>query len=86
MKPSWGTSTLVGAGPPNRPVDAIVATRGLLVRLTQPQETPRIPRELRREARALLRHYPIAQELRPLLAAALRGRGAEWAPEDELTG
>lgn len=45
-------------------VSAVVATRNYLLRLTSPQETPRIPREVRREARALLRHYPIDHELK----------------------
>ena len=46
---------------------AVVATRDFLLRLIDTKETPRIPREVRREARALLRHYPIASELRPVL-------------------
>ena len=52
-------------------VAAVVATRDFLLRLIDTKETPRIPREVRREARALLRHYPIASELRPVLEKGL---------------
>ena len=45
----------------------MVATRDFLLRLMNTKETPRIPREVRREARALLRHYPPADQLRPAL-------------------
>lgn len=37
---------------------AVIATRELLKRLQVPKETPRIPRWLRGQAKALLRHYP----------------------------
>lgn len=37
---------------------ALIQTYELLKRLQDPQETPRVPRWLRQEARALLRHYP----------------------------
>ena len=52
-------------------VSAVVATRDFLLRLMDTKETPRIPREVRREARALLRHFPIADELRPVLQEGL---------------
>jgi hypothetical protein len=48
-------------------VAAVVATRDFLLRLTNAKVTPRIPREVRREAKALLRHFPIADQLRPIL-------------------
>jgi hypothetical protein len=53
-------------------VAAVVATRDFLLRLTSSKETPRIPREVRREARALLRHFPVAEELRPILEENLQ--------------
>ena len=56
---------------PMQQVSAVVATRDFLLRLIDTKETPRIPREVRREARALLRHYPIASELRPVLEKGL---------------
>lgn len=37
---------------------ALIQTRELLKRLEDPTETPRVPRWLREEARALLRHFP----------------------------
>jgi len=52
-------------------VAAIVATRDYLLRLMDTKETPRIPREVRREARALLRHFPPADQLRPALERGL---------------
>ena len=48
-------------------IAAMVATRDFLLRLMNTKETPRIPREVRREARALLRHYPPADQLKPAL-------------------
>ena len=56
---------------PSQQVSAVVATRDFLLRLINTKETPRIPREVRREARALLRHYPIAEHLRPVLEQGL---------------
>ncbi len=43
---------------PSQELNSIVATRDFLLRLTDTKESPRIPGEVRREARALLRHYP----------------------------
>ncbi len=56
---------------PKQQVAAVVATRDFLLRLTQPSETHRVPGEVRKEARALLRHYPLADLLRPLLQEGL---------------
>ena len=56
---------------PVQQVAAVVATRDFLLRLTQPSETYRVPSEVRKEARALLRHYPVADVLRPLLRKGL---------------
>jgi len=56
---------------PVQQVAAVVATRDFLLRLTQPSETYRVPSEVRKEARALLRHYPVADVLRPLLQKGL---------------
>ena len=52
---------------PNQQLEAIVGVRDFLLRLTNTKETPRIPREVRREARAIMRPYPPEHELRPLL-------------------
>jgi hypothetical protein len=56
---------------PQQQVWAVLATRELLVRLTRPTETPRVPGAVRQEARALLRHFPMDDVLRPVLEAAL---------------
>lgn len=50
---------------------AVVATRDFLLRLSDPQATRRVPGEVRKEARALLRHFPIAETLRPILRDGL---------------
>jgi len=41
---------------------AVRAVRLFLLRLTVPSVTPRVPPAIRREARALLKHYPISGE------------------------
>lgn len=60
---------------PSQQVSAVVATRDFLLRLTQTKVTPRVPGEVRREARALLRHYPLPERLRPVLVAGLTEDG-----------
>lgn len=42
---------------------ALIETRELLKRLQDPQETPRVPRWLREEARQLLRHFPTYSDI-----------------------
>ena len=56
---------------PNQQLEAMVGAREFLLRLTDTKETPRIPREVRREARAIMRHFPPEHELRPLLIKLL---------------
>jgi hypothetical protein len=56
---------------PNQQIEAMVGAREFLLRLIDTKETPRIPREVRREARAILRHYPPSKDLRPLLIKLL---------------
>lgn len=60
---------------PMQQAAAVVATRDFLLRLSDPQATRRVPGEVRKEARALLRHFPIADALRPILLEGLRGDG-----------
>ena len=52
-------------------ISAVVSTRDFLLRLTNVKETPRIPREVRREAKTLLTHYPLISELKPILEKEL---------------
>lgn len=59
---------------PLQQVAAVVATRDFLLRLSDPHATKRVPGEVRKEARALLRHYPLPERLRPVLEAALQER------------
>ena len=48
-------------------VAALLEARSFLARLSDPAQTPRVPHPLRREARALLRHYPREERLRRVL-------------------
>jgi hypothetical protein len=57
---------------PMQQVAAVVATRDFLLRLSDPHATKRVPGEVRKEARALLRHFPIAEKLRPVLQEGLQ--------------
>lgn len=74
-------------------VAAILQARVLLHRLSDHRLTPRIPREIRAEARALLRWFPRAERLRPVLegSAHLQRQGkpqgkAFLGPQEPLHG
>lgn len=56
---------------PFQQLSAVLATRDFLLRLCNPKATPRISLDVRGEARALLRHYPLRERLEPILRAAL---------------
>lgn len=43
---------------PTERTRAVVYTEQFLVDLMDPRKTPRVPRDIRRRAAALLRHYP----------------------------
>lgn len=57
---------------PLQQISAVIAAREFLARLSAPSAMPRVSREIRGEARALLRHYPAAERLRPVLEAGLQ--------------
>lgn len=57
---------------PEQQVSAVLASRDFLLRLTRPKETPRVPPGIRREALALLRHFPATERLRPVLEQRLQ--------------
>lgn len=65
-------------------IAAIVQARVLLQRLSDHRLTPRIPREVRAEARALLRWFPRPEALRPALrhSAHLLRQGKPEGKED----
>lgn len=52
-------------------VSAIVATRDFLRRISTHLEIKRVPKDVRLEAKALLRHFPPEEELRQVLEEAL---------------
>jgi hypothetical protein len=46
--------------------NALKRARSFLIKLLDPKETPRVPLEIRKEARALLKHYPWDLDLKKL--------------------
>jgi hypothetical protein len=48
---------------PNERTRAVVRTESFLRDLLDPQKTPRVPKSIRSEALALLRHYPSSSEM-----------------------
>lgn len=68
---------------PAQQISALIATRDFLYRLTNPQLTPRTTRAVRGEARALLRHYPRPEVLRPVLEAGLGAPRAAAVDREE---
>lgn len=65
------------ASSPQRQISAILASRDFLLRLTRPKETPRVASAVRREALALLRHFPPAERLRPVLEQQLPSQSCQ---------
>jgi hypothetical protein len=56
---------------------AMAQARALLVRLSDFHQTPRIPRPIRAEARALLRWMPTAERLRSVTPSPLDRQNRE---------
>jgi hypothetical protein len=46
---------------------AVINTREFLLELLDPKKTPRVPREIRRRAGQLLKHYPTEHYLNDVL-------------------
>ena len=61
----------VAISTPQQQISSVVATRDFLLRVADHRQTPRVPGDVRGEARALLRHYPLPDRLRPILEQAL---------------
>lgn len=68
-----GVRLQVPISTPMQQVNAVVAARDFFLRMSDPKKMPKIPREVRREARSLLRHYPLGAILKPILEEALAG-------------
>ena len=49
---------------PHEEARAVVYTRAFLVSLLDPKQTPRIPGDIRKQARNLLKHYPFDGQVR----------------------
>jgi len=52
---------------PIEKVRAIINARDFLLRLLDPKETPRVPKDIRREARQRVKHLPHEYELTGML-------------------
>jgi len=48
---------------PHERTHALLRARDLLVALTHPSETPRVSRDVREEARTILRHFPTLSDI-----------------------
>jgi len=70
----------VAISTPQQQISSVVATRDFLLRVADHRQTPRVPGDVRGEARALLRHYPLPGTLRPILEQGL-GHGKDGAAE-----
>jgi hypothetical protein len=57
---------------PDERYRAVLAAQNLLIRLMDPKETPRVPKEIRQQARHVLRHYPSPWDM---------DRASEGAPD-----
>ena len=51
---------------PDEMVNAIINARAFLLRLLDPQETPRVPASVRMEARGRLKHFPHETQFKAL--------------------
>ena len=48
---------------PRERTNAVMSTAQFLLQLTDPKQTPRVPKDVRERARHLLRHYPTQYEM-----------------------
>ena len=60
---------------PYERTNAVNWTRDFLYDLLDPKKTPRIPRELRRRAKSLLKHYPTEYDMDRASGALTTGTG-----------
>lgn len=70
---------------PHQSISAVLATRDFLLRLTRPVDTPRVSGPVRQEARALLRHFPVEAQLRPILESGLLSPEMEGESQGEFS-
>lgn len=67
-------------GTEERQAEAVLATRGFLARLIDHRQTPRTPRPVRAEARALLKWFPRPEVLRPVLTSSASLKAVRRGP------
>ena len=53
---------------PSERTRAVLYTQDFLMDLLDPKKTPRVPKEIRRRASALLRHYPSDHDMEMVVA------------------
>jgi hypothetical protein len=53
---------------PSERTRAVLYTQDFLIDLLDPKKTPRVPKEIRRRASALLRHYPSDYDMEMVVA------------------
>lgn len=66
---------------PSERTRAVINTHKFLLQLLNPKETPRVPREIRKMARRLLRHYPTGSDI---YLASKTDDSVFGKPEDSL--
>jgi hypothetical protein len=73
---------------PHERTRALVHTRAFLESLVEPSRTPRVPRSIRQQARALLRHFPgyAAIDMAHMTCPHLYGPVAPYLRDDDLGG
>lgn len=63
--------------------NAVLNTAEFLVKLCDPKQTPRVPLEVRNQARALLRHYPGVYDMDIAGETCPRIFGKDWKEQYE---
>lgn len=77
---------------PSERTRAVLSTEQFLCDLLDPKKTPRVPKEIRQRARALLRHYPCKWDMEMVVREGSSRFGDEHNPfgtkslEDILSG
>jgi hypothetical protein len=62
---------------------AVVSTEQFLLDLCNPQKTPRIPKDIRRQAASLLKHYPSKFNMEQAAEQCPKIFGTDWRKEYE---
>ena len=66
---------------PDEQARALVAARQFLVALCIPQETPKVPRVIREEARRRLKHFPLSWDWKRIIDDEVAMKSAQELEE-----